>query len=201
MFFDIGFFTRYMVSAPGESVAVGDGKRIPVAGRGSVSFYSRLPNGGRTVVLHGVKHVPSLTANLISLGQLERAGASGSFGGGAIRVAINGEELFRAELMSVNLYRVDLFMRGDSVAYVAGSSGSLRLWHRRMGHLNLDAIRRLASKNMVDGLIISAQNTYDHVCEGCALGKSHRQPLPKASTTKLLEDGACRSRSYRSDVC
>lgn len=42
----------------------------------------------------------------------------------------------------------------------------------------------MSQKNMVDGLTISSPNEYDHVCEGCALGKSHRLPFPKASTSQ-----------------
>jgi hypothetical protein len=52
-----------------------------------------------------------------------------------------------------------------------------------MGHLHLDAIRQLARKNMVEGLTIVSPQTFDHVCEGCVLGKSHRLPFPKVSTT------------------
>ncbi len=38
-------------------------------------------------------------------------------------------------------------------------------------------------KDMVDGLSINGLHEYDHVCEGCVLGKSHRLPFPKASLT------------------
>jgi hypothetical protein len=36
---------------------------------------------------------------------------------------------------------------------------------------------------MVNGLTISSLKEYDHVCEGCVLGKSHHLPFPKASLT------------------
>jgi hypothetical protein len=36
---------------------------------------------------------------------------------------------------------------------------------------------------MVNRLTISSLKEYDHVCEGCVLGKSHRLPFPKASLT------------------
>jgi hypothetical protein len=39
-------------------------------------------------------------------------------------------------------------------------------------------------KDMVDGLTISSLQDYDHLCEGCALGKSHRLPFPKSSVAK-----------------
>ena len=49
-----------------------------------------------------------------------------------------------------------------------------------MGHLHLEAIHELTWKGMVKGLTISSSD-YDHVCEGCMMGKSHRLPLPKQS--------------------
>jgi hypothetical protein len=52
-----------------------------------------------------------------------------------------------------------------------------------MGHLHLDAIRKLDQKSMVNGLTITSPKSYDHVCEGCMLGKSHRLPFPNASNT------------------
>ena len=142
MFYDTDYFTQY-VPVVAESIEVGDGRALPIAGRGSVTFKSRLPNGIRTVVLHGVNHVPRLRMNLVSLGQLEREGVSGSFGGGGIKVKVGDDELFHATL-SDRLYWIDRAVAGGGVALVASSSGSLRLWHRRMGHLHLDAIRQLA---------------------------------------------------------
>jgi histone deacetylase 1/2 len=68
------------------------------------------------------------------------------------------------------------------VAYVV-SSASLHLWHRQMGHLHLDAIHKLDQKLMVNGLTITSPKFYDHVCEGCMLGKSHRLPFSNASHT------------------
>jgi hypothetical protein len=51
-----------------------------------------------------------------------------------------------------------------------------------MGHLHIDAIRKLARKEMVNGLTILSKN-HNHVCEGCVLGKSHHLPVPEASQT------------------
>lgn len=110
--------------------------------------------------------------NLVSLGQLECERVSGSFGGGGIKVRVGDDELFCATL-SDGLYWIDRAVAGGGVAFVASSSGSLRLWHRRMGHLHLDAIRQLTQRDMVDGLTISSPQTFNHVCEGCVLGKSH----------------------------
>src|ERR1700731_218987 len=37
---------------------------------------------------------------------------------------------------------------------------------------------------MVNRLTLSDPKEYDHICEGCTLGKSHRLPFPKFSETK-----------------
>ena len=59
----------------------------------------------------------------------------------------------------------------------------MRVWHRRLGHLHLDAIRAMARKKLVSRLDIMSPKDYDHVCEGCVLNKSHRLPFPKVSNT------------------
>jgi len=53
------------------------------------------------------------------------------------------------------------------------------IWHRRMGHLGEDNVRRLAK--MVDGMKIKDRTTVG-VCEACLEGKQHRQPSHKPAT-------------------
>ena len=185
MFHDLQLFTSYTPSRSSdrENVSVGDKFGIPVAGRGSVSLKCRFPNAFQTVVFHGALHVSQLAANLVSLGTLQREGAKYQSDGDGILVKLNGDELLRATLIGT-LYYLDHIPSGQAnAAFSAISSGSLRLWHRRLGHLHLDAIREMVRKDMVSGLKISSPKTYDHVCEGCVVGKSHRLPFPKASTT------------------
>src|SRR5882762_5570554 len=123
MFYDADYFTQYALIVA-ESIEVGDRRALPIVGRGSITFKSRLPNGVRTVVLHGVNHVPHLWMNLVSLGQLECEGVSGSFGGGGIKVRVGDDELFCATL-SDGLYWIDRAVAGSGVAFVASLSGSL----------------------------------------------------------------------------
>ncbi|RVW80415.1 Retrovirus-related Pol polyprotein from transposon TNT 1-94 [Vitis vinifera] len=63
------------------------------------------------------------------------------------------------------------------------------LWHRRFGHLNFNSLKMLCQRKMVQGLpnIIEEKN---EVCDGCALGKHHRQSFPKGvawRAKKVLE--------------
>jgi len=56
---------------------------------------------------------------------------------------------------------------------------NIDIWHRRMGHLNEDNVRKLAK--MVDGMGIKVRTTVG-VCEPCLEGKQTRQPSCKPAT-------------------
>jgi hypothetical protein len=62
----------------------------------------------------------------------------------------------------------------------------VNIWHRRLGHLGKDNVRKLAK--LVDGMNIKARTTVG-VCEACMQGKQHQQPSHKHATraTKVLE--------------
>ena len=105
----------------------------------------------------------------------------GSFKNDWISVKSDTEELFWVTLTD-DLYWINLATKCSRAVVYISSGGSLRLWHRHMGHLHLDAIHELAKKEMVEGLTITSPRSYDHVCKGCALSKSHKLPYPVASS-------------------
>ncbi|KAI5821057.1 hypothetical protein BZA77DRAFT_223187, partial [Pyronema omphalodes] len=53
------------------------------------------------------------------------------------------------------------------------------LWHARLGHLSLPAIKRATS--MVEGMELQARSPSDCLCEACLLGKMARRPFSKQS--------------------
>ena len=69
-------------------------------------------------------------------------------------------ELLCATRHDNRLYLIDHASSGQDggAVYYATSSGSLHLWHWHLGHLHLDAVCSLASKNLVKGLTISLLN-------------------------------------------
>ncbi|KAJ2976491.1 hypothetical protein NUW54_g11556 [Trametes sanguinea] len=91
MFCNKNFFdsNSYSTQDTPEFISVGDNGRLPVAGRGSVTFVCRLPGGHRTVTPRNVLHVPKLMTNLVSLGTLQRLGATfESCGGNGLSVKL-----------------------------------------------------------------------------------------------------------------
>src|SRR5213075_1162426 len=55
----------------------------------------------------------------------------------------------------------------------------MEIWHRRMGHLNEDYVRKL--RTMADGIGIKARTTVGD-CDACMEGKQNRQPSHKPAT-------------------
>ena len=181
MFCDKSYFVSYSASS-GQTISVGDARNVPVEGLGSVRLRVRLPEGQRTVTLHKVMHAPKLSMNLVSLGALQREGAQYRSTETGLVVTLGKDELMHGQLKE-GLYRVECIDGSTEAAFATSSGASMRTWHRRMGHLHLEGIRELARKGMVHGLTISSSD-HDRVCEGCAIGKSHRLPLPKMSQTR-----------------
>jgi hypothetical protein len=52
------------------------------------------------------------------------------------------------------------------------------LWHQHLGHLGIDILKLLAKQDLVGGLSIK-KDAKLKFCEGCMVGKQHREPFPK----------------------
>ena len=75
MIADQSYFTKYC-NIKGQHISMGGFNKLPVARMGSITFKANVPNGVNNVILHDVLHIPTLRANLISLGLLQQAGVS-----------------------------------------------------------------------------------------------------------------------------
>jgi len=150
MFMDRKYFISYHEST-GEFVTVGGQNRVPVIGRGSIKFQAVLPHGYINLTIHNVLHTPQLGANLVSLGILHRQGITVRSWDKGLVLVKDGEELFRAALTSSSgtLYFVQCLDNNGDVAYHANGALSMRLWHRRMGHLNLRTIESMRNQQLV----------------------------------------------------
>ena len=182
MFMDQKYFISYHESTS-EFITVGGQNRVPVVDRGSIKFQAVLPHGYINLTIHNVLHTPQLGANLVSLGILHRQGITVRSWDKGLVLVKDGEELFRAALtgLSGTLYFVQYLDNNNDVAYHANGALSMRLQHRRMGYLNLRTIESMQNQQLVHGLEITASCKFNHLCSGCANGKSHCLPIPDSS--------------------
>jgi hypothetical protein len=124
----------------------------------------------------GVYYIPRLTANIMSVGQLDEMGYDVHIKGRVMSIhepsgrqlAKIGHAKNRLYLLQVNITQpVCLAVRGEEIAW---------RWHARFGHIGMAALRRMAQEELVRGL--PAIEEVDRLCEACFAGKQKRSLFP-----------------------
>lgn len=176
----------------GGTVRFGDGSLVEIKGLGSVMLQTK--NKGHKV-LTSVYFIPKLKSNIVSLGQFEEGGCKIVIQDGFCNVYdVERCLLARAPRVQNRLYLLKMQL-ATPVCMIAMKDDQAWLWHSRYGHLHFRALRDLVSKNMVKGMPLI--DRVEKFCDGCALGKQHRQPFPKVanyraeSTLDLVHTDLC----------
>ena len=156
----------YITTAEGTAVGIGIGT-ITVTVLGKDDTETELQ-------LHDVIYAPTMSSNLFSLNAAYDKGFETRMTPGY------GVRIFHKDVLVANTIRVAgglfrLKTPADTFAYAAVQTVrdvDIDIWHRRMGHLGEDNIRKLAK--MADGMKIKV-GTSVGVCEACMEGKQTRQ--------------------------
>jgi hypothetical protein len=174
-------FTNYKPSTERKTVSVGNGYPLRVAGRGSIKVKSLLANGVRTVVLHGVLHVPHLATNIVSLGTLQNEEATYHSSEAGLVVTLQENELLRATL-SRSLYHINQLpihpIRDTRSSAV--SSGS---WRSHKGHWRPNTNRKRAPQQEFCALTYTSPRFHNHTHERYARTTPYRLPRPYTGHT------------------
>ena len=129
--------------------------------------------------LKNVLHVPTVTKNLVLVGQIVEQGTDVRFNNDGCFIEKEGElvahgrregRMFILESNEVNLA---MFAKGLKV------KTDLKLWYKRIGHINLQKHKGMQSKGVVIRLPTFTKKEIIGVCEACQFSKQHRQPFPK----------------------
>lgn len=114
--------------------------------------------------------VPDLCANLLSVSQLTAKGLRVDFNGkGCLISGPDGEEVTEATVVN-GMYKIDLAQ--SHVAYMAHKGVSQLMWHRRLGHIGADNLKRLSGYALVNG--VEFENGVLEKCGVCVIGKQSR---------------------------
>lgn len=185
MTYDKSLFSSY---SPGDHspVRLGNKTTANVAGSGNVTLLIKVNGRNRKCYLKNVLHVPQLGYQLLSIPTLDKSGKASLFESG--RVFIQSRDVLLATgTLQGNLYRLDTLQPEPNSAFL---SVEMETWHRRLAHLSPATISEMAARNLVHGLNLKKGSPNLGHCEGCILGKGHRSPIPKVSSsksTKLLQ--------------
>ena len=182
-FFSKQYFTELKLYGTRDRVSnitgVGDTILQPI-GVGIVTIMCEVNGEETPMILHNVLYCPQLKANLISCSQLLDYNVLISLRKKGCMIALDGQVVAQARhesgLFILNTWEdyeeaVQLY---GMAAYGTSNSAVEQLWHRQMGHLGIQNLRKLQKMSL--GLDLSHIKQVDCVCEACLKGRMHDIP-------------------------
>ena len=154
-----------------------------ISGKGTVENTVLDPNGSeRKIRLSNALPVPNNTRKLVSVSKLRATGNEVLFGR-TLEIQTKNGTIFpfeeRASLFIWN--NIDYEETSEQCNLANGNT--LSLWHKRLGHNNVEDIYKL--KDYAVELKLSEHNLTN--CETCQVNKSKKLPVPKDSGTRASE--------------
>ncbi|XP_072147529.1 uncharacterized protein [Setaria viridis] len=131
------------------TVRFGDGSIVKIEGRGTILFACK---NGEHRALANTYFIPRLTANIISIGQLDEAGFKVLVDKGVMRIRDEERRLLAKVPRSPSqLYILDVDI-ARPVCLAAHAKEDAWLWHARFGHVNFGALRKMGREDLVRGM-------------------------------------------------
>ena len=184
----------------GNSIVTANNEAVPIVGKGSIIIDVLLNDQPTKIRLTNVYHCSGLHYNLMSVGQVKAKGYTCSIKNGKFRfMNSKGAVALIGSRNDARAYFVDTptnppNSRSVTLASRTGSAkASWRQWHKRLAHLNMTDVKRLA--NMSTGIDVDSADSLENeespesVCEACAIGKQNRTSSrkPHIRVTKVGE--------------
>lgn len=171
----------------GKVLAANKGSMSVIA-KGTVKIYPECCPEDSPIEMHDVQVIPELSVNLISVNQIVKRGHTVTFNVDGVEVINPARQVIATGTRYNDLFKLDHLVSRKALA--CSSSENLDLWHRRMGHLNINSLHRLKN-GMVTGMQVPDTPTtrVDMKCKICAMGKQTRLPFPKSGSraSEVLE--------------
>ena len=140
-------------------------------------------NDGKVKYLVDVLHVPKITKNLVSVGQMVEQGLQVRFNQDGVfvedfndrcRLITKGNRCGRMFTLEVNMPEIKAAM----FAHGAGVVADIDIWHKRVGHANVQRLRSMQTKELVTGLPKFKVDGMQKICEACQFGKQTKHAFP-----------------------
>ncbi|MCO5614165.1 hypothetical protein L7F22_068446 [Adiantum nelumboides] len=162
-------------------VQIGDDTVHPIAHTSDVPLSTR---NGKEKYLANVLHVPNITKNFVSVGQKVEQELQVKFNGDGLYVeeykkngkpVAQGKKVGRMFTLNVNMPKMNAAMFAQGTGVVA----DIEVWHKRIGHANVQRLKLMQSKELVTGLPQFRVFEMQQVCAACELGKQAKGSFPQ----------------------
>jgi hypothetical protein len=152
-----------------HSIETAGGQNIKSVAKGTVNL--ELDEGPLEV--NDVWLVPDLSTNLLSISKICAKNMTVLFKADGCEVCDEDGDIVVTGTQVNGMYKLDI-KRSERAFLVANTN----LWHRRLGHLNQQSMRKLVT--MVDGMELQMESMAD--CIACAQGKHARSSFRSSSS-------------------
>jgi hypothetical protein len=165
------FFSHTSSAHHAPTIHTANGSTMLVRSIGTVST-SKLS-------ISDVFHVPKLSYNLLSVGQLAELGYRIilDYFGCIVQDPRTGQELGTSRRIGCLFEISSLRLPATGVSAATSSSPSLSLWHSRLGHASSSRVQQLVSRGLL-GLV--SKDNFD--CVSCQLGKQPALPFQNSES-------------------
>lgn len=160
------------VQSNGIITANGSNLQVKSIGNAQVKLNSA------SIKIFDVLHVPSLTANLLSVHKIVEKGNTVTFNANGCTIYNKKNEIVLHTKPVNGMYKIDA---SSENCMLTKNEATAMLWHKRLGHLNLQSIKKMRD-GAVNGIKFTDSGAEIEYCETCAVGKHSRQPFPHSST-------------------
>ena len=125
----------------GTVVAANSGA-MKVVAKGSMKLWTTVAPEDKPIEVNDVQVIPELSTNLLSVSQIVKRGNTVTFRKDGVKVINAAGALVATGSMVKDIFRLDEAATKKQ-ALAVSTTESLELWHKRMGHLNFDSVKRL----------------------------------------------------------
>jgi len=155
---------------------------------------TRIKLNDENVTVKGVLHVPESSANLLSVSKIVENGNTVTFDKQGCQIKNSKNEIIASCKAENGIFKL-IAEQGKCLSSVK-SENQLMAWHRKLGHLNYQALLKMKSGLVdffffffVDGVNFNESAEELKNCKVCCYGKQHSQPFGSSTrqTSDILE--------------
>ena len=164
------------------------GHQCYVAGTGTIKLLVQLPHKGDIVLLQNVLYVPGLQCNLFSTTLMATKHSIHFIGTQTHCHFIKNDEILFTGRLVQDLYLLDFtVLLPPAHGFYTAAYGNIplkeehqtiQIWHHRLGHLNFNMIKKMATNGAVTGIHLTTQAS-PALCSACQFGKMKWHSFPK----------------------
>ena len=140
-------------------------------------------SGNDKTFIKNVLHVPTMTKNLVFVGQIFEQSMHVRFDQGGCFIEKEGR------LIAPGRREGRMFILDSHEIKSTKADSNIELSHKRIGHINLNKLKTMQSKGLAIGLSTFKEKGIEGVCEACQFFKQHQHPfLKERNVSKGLLD-------------